>query len=47
MNWKALSNFKLVFEAVAKLQTSCVQVLGYENPDEGLGSVESKLFDEN
>ena len=48
VNWKALSNFKLAFEAAAKLQTPSVQVLGDENPDEGLGSsAESELFDED
>ena len=38
MNWKALSNFKLAFEAATKLQTPSVQVLGDKDPDEGLGS---------
>ena len=47
MNWKALSNFKLAFEAAAELQTPSVQVLGDEDPDEGLGSAESELFDED
>ena len=46
--WRALSNFKLAFEAAAKLQTPFVQVLGDEDPDEGLGnSAESELFDED
>ena len=48
VNWKALSNFKLAFEAAAELQTPSVQVLGDEDPDEGLGSsAESELFDED